>query len=74
MILLTAYTVGYQIGYMLNMILTPLIFILIIGGSYYLIKRFTQNSISFGQAVLNRWVIGSSIILTLGLLRRAVNR
>lgn len=75
MLLLTAYSSGYKIGYVLSMILTPFIFMLIIGGSYYLIKRSTQSRITFGQAMLNGWVISSSIILTLlGLLGRAMNR
>lgn len=72
--LLTAYSAGYQLGYWLGTILTPFIFMLVIGGSYYLIKRLTGSSITFNQAVFNRWVIGSSIILTLlGLLGRAMN-
>jgi hypothetical protein len=59
---------AYQIGYLLGTLVVPFLSILIIGTIYYWIKK---RSIPFRQAILNRWVITSSLILfLLGLVGR----
>jgi hypothetical protein len=60
-----------QIGYLIGILISPLLYMLIIGTIYYLIK---QRRIPFRQAVLNRWVIASSLILfLLGLIGRSTS-
>ena len=59
---------SYQIGYLLGTLLTPILFMLLIGTIYFFIKK---GAVSFRQAVLNRWVITASIVLfVLGLVGR----
>jgi hypothetical protein len=59
---------AYQIGYLFGTLVIPLLYMLVIGTIYYWIKR---RSITFRQAILNRWIIASSVILfLLGLFGR----
>lgn len=51
---------SYQLGYLLGTLATPFFYMFVIGGIYYLIKK---RRIPFRQALSNRWVIASSLIL-----------
>ena len=61
---------AYQIGYLCGILITPFVYILVIGTIYYLIKK---RRIPFRQAVFNRPVIASSLILFLVSLGSSAN-
>ncbi|MBD3883389.1 hypothetical protein IFO70_16600 [Phormidium tenue FACHB-886] len=76
MILLTTVSAGYAIGYALGQVFGVFLFMLIIGGIYFLIQRFgaKRSNFSFSQAIFHPWVVGSSVGLTLlGMLGNAIN-
>lgn len=77
MTVLATASAGYAIGYALGRVFAVFLFMLIIGGIYFLIQRFgaKRSNFSFSQAIFHPWVIGSSVgLMLLGMLGNAINK
>lgn len=62
MFLIAAESASYRFGYILGMLLMPFLFMFLIAGVYYLVKR---PEVPFRQVMFSQWVIGWSIGLFL---------